>query len=541
MSLTVSIIKSADSVNITESSKSFGAEGGTIGRGTDNSWVLQDPERYLSTRHCQISNQNGQYFITDLSTNGTFFNGSPNPIGKGTKLPLNGGDTFIVGDYEFSVSNSAIVQAEPSMDGLSADPFAESDSFVQGLGASSGDPFAPPHAAGSDSLFGGSDAEMDPLAALDKAQGKQEFNSTAGNNDADLFASANSADPFVSSPSFSDQASPVNQQISWPDAVAEPSESATGAIPDDWDDDLNLSPAVPATSPPVHSIPLTTPPVIPKSARATSKPVEQKTRGTQNFQPDLELQNDAEILSNKLIAKENAKIHAELESLKQQINAQQRVSGTSTSTSTSTAVTVDTSLIESLGLLKHNLSDAEILKINQLAGDVIKEMVRGLMQVLGSRGSIKNEFRMHVTTIQPVENNPIKFSANVEDALENMFIKQGKAYKKPVEAVQEGFESVAEHQIAILAGIKSAFKGVIERFDPALLEERFSKQNKGGFIPGIQKAKNWDLYHQYYSELAGDIDNSFQYLFGDDFVRAYEEQLQKMTISKKAKKSTTRK
>ena len=177
------------------------------------------------------------------------------------------------------------------------------------------------------------------------------------------------------------------------------------------------------------------------------------------------------------------------------------------------------------------------MKPQILAGEVLREMVSGLMQVLGSRSSIKNEFRMNVTTIQPVENNPIKFSANVDDALENMFIKEGNAYKKPLEAVADCFDGIAEHQVAILAGIRSAFKGVVERFDPVLLDARFSRQNKGGLIPGSQKAKNWDSYLDYYNELVGDIDNTFQYLFGDDFVQAYEDQLQRLAIARKTKKS----
>ena len=189
-----------------------------------------------------------------------------------------------------------------------------------------------------------------------------------------------------------------------------------------------------------------------------------------------------------------------------------------------------------MGLHQLNMSDDEITNVNQVVGEVVREMVSGLMQVLGSRSSIKNEFRMNVTTIQPVENNPLKFSANIDDALENMFIKQGNAYKKPVQAVQESFESIAEHQVAILAGIRAAFKGVIERFDPVLLEQRFAKQKKSGLMPASQKAKNWDAYLEYYNELAGDIDNSFQYLFGDEFVQAYEEQLQKLTIARKVTK-----
>ena len=74
----------------------------------------------------------------------------------------------------------------------------------------------------------------------------------------------------------------------------------------------------------------------------------------------------------------------------------------------------------------------------------------------------------------------------------------------------------------------------VARFDPATLEEKFARQNKGGLLPGSQKARNWDLFADYYEELVGDMDRSFQYLFGDGFVRAYEEQLQKLAIKRKA-------
>ncbi len=565
MSLLVSIIKSSDSATVAESSKSFGPQGGTIGRGNDNSWVLEDPERYLSGCHCQITNENGQYFITDLSTNGTFYNGSPNPIGKGAKQQLNEGDTFIIGDYEFSVKNDSTADegfaSDPFGQDSLATPFGGNDSFSSDFG-SSDDPFAVPFISSNDSSLGGADVETDPLAALDKAQGRGS-QLGVGNDFAkqdNLFGDANPVDPFASSPAFSDQADPMNQQISWPDSVPDDSlpASSAGQIPDDWDDDFNTSDdnfntpdnfnssnnfntpndfhvppvappvvPVPPVSKPVQSIPLTRPPVIPEPAQAPALEEPAQVNTSQHA--------DMSVESSQAISRENARIQAELDLLKKQINSQLN---NPSPVVRDPNVTVDTSLIESLGLHNHNLSDDEIIKINHIAGDVIKEMIKGLMQVLGSRGAIKNEFRMHVTTIQPVENNPIKFSANVEDALENMFIKQGKAYKKPLEAVREGFDSVAEHQVAILAGIKTAFKGVIERFDPAILEERFAKQNKGGFIPGSQKAKNWDLFHQYYNDLVGDIDNSFHYLFGDDFVRSYEEQLQKMNISKKAKKST---
>lgn len=565
MSLLITITKAPDGASLAESSKTFGMQGGTIGRGQDNSWVLDDPERFLSTRHCQFSNEGGQYFITDLSTNGTFYNGSANPIGKGSKLPLNDGDTFLLGDYEFSItlwnpvedsaSPSSMPDSSDPFGSPAADPFASPDSGF-GQGSDFGEsPFGGGHVSSSESLFSTTPEETDPLAALDKAQGGSANLNSLGQapasggfgSAADPFAAPSSADPF-GGPTHSDQADPLNEQISWPEAAPEQSSFGGGGIPDDWDDDL-LSPATPAVPPaPVspppqvapevkQSTPLTEPPAVPKPAPAraaapmTPPPAAAPASKPESIQNNLEQPASPEVgvssAQQKALELANAKIQAELEILKQKVSSQQQQRGAPSD------VTVDTTLINAMGFENQNLDNGDISQINQLTGEVVREMVSGLMQVLGSRSSIKNEFRMNVTTIQPVENNPLKFSANVDDALENMFIKQGNAYKKPVDAVREGFNGIAEHQVAILAGIRAAFKGVIERFDPALLDARFAKQNKGGLIPGSQKAKNWDLYQEYYNELAGDIDNSFQYLFGDDFVQAYEDQLQKLTIARK--------
>ena len=46
------------------------------------------------------------------------------------------------------------------------------------------------------------------------------------------------------------------------------------------------------------------------------------------------------------------------------------------------------------------------------------------MDVLQARQRIKDEFRMRVTTFKAAQNNPLKFSANVEDALHNLLVKR---------------------------------------------------------------------------------------------------------------------
>jgi len=504
MSLRISILKAPDSVVLFESTKTITTEGGTIGRGNDNLWVLEDPERYLSTHHCQFTFENGQFYITDQSTNGTYYNNSSEPMGKGTKLPVNDQDTFIVGDYEFSIQLSDDSPGFDSVDGFAPGPFATGAAEASpGLASS---PFASGMVSGSDSLFGDESVEKDPLAALDKAQGGQDSLAPGLDGQPGI-------DPF-GLPTQPDQADPLNQQIAWPNAVPDAELPAsdiasTAAIPDDWDDDFLSSPPLTAETP------IASKPAAPKASHPVGQSVgNASAQISNNRQQELE--------------QENAALKAELDILRQQLVTHKNRAKADMS--------VDTTLIESLGFENKNLDEAQIENINQLAGEVLREMVAGLMQVLGSRSSIKNEFRMNVTTIQPVENNPLKFSANVDDAMENMFLKQGDTFKKPVEAVRDGFEGVAEHQVAVIAGIREAFRSVIERFDPVLLDERFAKQHKGSLMLGSHKAKNWESYVEYYSELVDDIDKSFQYLFGDGFVRAYEEQLQKLAISRKSKK-----
>jgi len=519
MSLLITIVRSPDNIAITESSRTFTDQGGSIGRAAGNDWVLQDPERYLSSRHCQIICETGQYFLVDMSTNGTFVNGAMEPLGKGNRVALNEGDRFALGDYEFQVSLAGLADAQSpfGQPAPAAGPLSDDDIF--GSPSSPFDsPFGGPvpgHVSSSEPLFSTEQEETDPLAALDKAGASSDPFQSSGAVGQDPFLSQPHSDPFAG-PSHSDGADPLHQSVSWPDSQPE-----AGGIPEDWDDDLSLTPKLPP-----RSMPLTEQPVVPPPA-APVAPAPLAPTADSGLIAELKAQQQQ-------LEQANQALTGELATLKQQLQKQQLQTK---AVSSGTVGASDRVLIEALGLGDRNLSDAEILDISRTIGSLMREMVAGLMQVLSSRSSIKNEFRMSVTTIQPVENNPLKFSVNVDDALENMFIKKGNAYKKPVDAVQEGFQGIAEHQMAILAGIRSAFKGVIERFDPVTLEKRFDKQNKGGLIPGIKNAKNWELFCDYYSEVAGDLDNSFQYLFGDEFVRAYEDQLQRLAIARKARKT----
>lgn len=81
----------------------FGARGGSIGRGAQNDWILPDAECFVSVHHASVIERGGRWFLTDHSTNGTFVNGSVEPLGRGNQYALSDLDRLRIGSYEILV------------------------------------------------------------------------------------------------------------------------------------------------------------------------------------------------------------------------------------------------------------------------------------------------------------------------------------------------------------------------------------------------------------------------------------------------------
>ncbi|MGH7159252.1 MAG: FHA domain-containing protein, partial [Acetobacteraceae bacterium] len=72
MALTLSVLRCPDQV--APETREVGGGEFNIGRGSDNDWVLADPDRHLSKRHCVVAFRSGTWQLADVSTNGTFLN-----------------------------------------------------------------------------------------------------------------------------------------------------------------------------------------------------------------------------------------------------------------------------------------------------------------------------------------------------------------------------------------------------------------------------------------------------------------------------------
>ncbi|WP_163364154.1 type VI secretion system-associated FHA domain protein, partial [Klebsiella aerogenes] len=74
-----------------------GKRGIDIGRDKHLDWVLPDPSRYISGKHCEIRFRDGGYWLHDVSSNGTFVNGSASrPV---EPRRLRNGDRLEIGRY----------------------------------------------------------------------------------------------------------------------------------------------------------------------------------------------------------------------------------------------------------------------------------------------------------------------------------------------------------------------------------------------------------------------------------------------------------
>lgn len=80
-------------------SKTFGRNGGLIGRGGECDWAIPDRKRHLSKQHARVSYRNGAFYLTDTSSNGIRAgNGSRLPHGEPQRIEQD--SVFLLGDFE---------------------------------------------------------------------------------------------------------------------------------------------------------------------------------------------------------------------------------------------------------------------------------------------------------------------------------------------------------------------------------------------------------------------------------------------------------
>jgi type VI secretion system protein ImpI len=171
------------------------------------------------------------------------------------------------------------------------------------------------------------------------------------------------------------------------------------------------------------------------------------------------------------------------------------------------------------------LSGATITpEIMSALGAILRIVVTGSVEILRARTAIRREFRIPVTEVQARRNNPLKFAADADDALHDLFVKHNDAYMSAEEAFAEAFDDLRAEQLAVLKGLRAGYERMLSRFDPKNLEARLESPDKNAVFRG--RSKMWDRYQEWFTRETEDRDECFRRFFGDAFGKAYEQDLQ---------------
>ena len=176
-----------------------------------------------------------------------------------------------------------------------------------------------------------------------------------------------------------------------------------------------------------------------------------------------------------------------------------------------------------LGVASPTPRSAEQMK---LIGALLRSTVGGTLGLLASRTIAKRALGAGQTMPQRQQNNPLKFSPDVDTALARMLGPSQRGFLAPLAAIGAAFDDLRAHEVAVLAGMRAALEAVLARFDPEALESRLaSKGVWDNLMPVNRRAKLWERYGEQHAELIREIEDDFDSLFGRVFVQAYESQM----------------
>jgi type VI secretion system protein len=185
-------------------------------------------------------------------------------------------------------------------------------------------------------------------------------------------------------------------------------------------------------------------------------------------------------------------------------------------------------LLAAAGLKPEAVAGATPAEVLQLAGQLLRLTVGGLMELLKERSTFKDTFRIPQTLIQPVQNNPLKFSPNVEEALRYLLNDRGESgYLGARDAVQSAYQDLRQHEQASLRALVRGVVDYAEQFDPEELRQRFDKGLKrGGILGSANRLKYWELYEELFPTLVQREEGAPPAVFSEHFARAYADELE---------------
>ena len=181
--------------------------------------------------------------------------------------------------------------------------------------------------------------------------------------------------------------------------------------------------------------------------------------------------------------------------------------------------------LRGLGLSSADIPARDAVAEMEKFGSEYRLMMDGIMQLLRKRAEEKSNARVAHTIVGSSQVNPLKFLPTVDDALATILAERSPGFLGGRAAIADAIRDLAQHHVRAWRGIQSALRQMIDRFDPAAIEEEL-KAGSGvsALLPVNRASKLWQLYQKRHREIAQSAENRFLGEIGADFRDAYEEE-----------------
>jgi predicted component of type VI protein secretion system len=162
----------------------------------------------------------------------------------------------------------------------------------------------------------------------------------------------------------------------------------------------------------------------------------------------------------------------------------------------------------------------------RLIGGLLAGSVDGLRRLLLLRAQIRREADIEsAATIRPRNHNPLQQAPDTARALVALVRPPLQGFLAGPAAVEDAVDNLESHYIATMLALREAVEHTLARFDPAALEARLSA---GGvldaIVPGLRKARLWDLYRDQQRAIRSEAEKGFDEEFTRVFAVTYEQE-----------------
>ena len=460
-------------------------KGAQIGRKAGNDWVLPDASRHISGHHFDITFKGGEFFLTDVSSNGTFLHGERYRI-DGTHQ-IADGDRFTVGHYilcaQLTADAPAAVTDPPAAPTPEPAPVPPAFAQPPEPAPAPAAPAAPAPADEFDDVWG--DVGGDSGSGLQAPPSAQTMSPTTGVQAPTPYTQEGGA-PMAQQPDFSRMTAAPGVAPTTPPQFAIPGSGSISTPPAFGNPAQQPAPEPQAAAPqppaPVAPPPMPAPEPIPSEGFGIGQPA---APAAQPAYPQ------AMAPPPGAGAGGDAFLRA---------------------------------FMEGAGITDTSQLQIPPEQLGRILGQVARTGTNELMRMLQDRAAVKlfvsNEDRtMRVAT----GNNPMKFMIDTDQAFEALFLKPRDGYLTGADGFENALSDIRRHQAAVIAALQPALAEMLGGLAPDDIEGDI-----GGGIMGGGARKAWDEFTKRWEARAAQGENGMLDAFIKAFSRHYADALRKM-------------